>query len=342
MTDNTPVAYKYDIQSAQNFGSNIQKTLADNNARYLEVAKTGEFSDDIMKPLMTLKQEVLSMPNVANRSFLERLRSTTLVRKIEESKTKVTSVQSLLVAVGNEANKNIQNLERNIKDTSDFLDNSAGYIDQTEEYLKTIDTKIAEVKADGNPDKIAKDFYLKILESRKDELSSSIIMVHQQRQQINELRGASLVSSQKLRATVSIALPLLSSQLSQTLMVMNLERSNRTIDVISNSLTELSIANTKKWSEAMKRTAEQQNEGIVDIKALEENRQTIIETTQRVIEIQQTKDPERRKAIEENLRISLLEYRSKENIGSGNLINNSQQLDQLETLQGMKVGDTTL
>lgn len=311
MTNNI-TKYNYDLEKARNFGLDLQKDITDHTKRYLEVTKTGEFDSNVMQPLLVLKEQMSNMPNLSkNVTWLDKLRNNTLVRKIEESKVKLTSVQSLLDDVKLEAQTHIENLDRNISDTTDFLNASSEFIETAGESVVKLDEKILEVEQDNNPDKVAKDFYLQVLQSRKDELTSSIIMLQQQREQISNLRGASLVSSQKLKATMNLAIPLLSSQLAQTLMVMKLERSNQTIDALSNALTDLSKSNTKQWSKAMIRTAEQQKEGIIDIQAVTENRDLILETTNKVIEIQNSQDEGRTKMLEVELKGSLERFYGK-------------------------------
>lgn len=308
MTDSMPVKYNYDLQKATNFGASLHQSIENNTKRHLELTKTGEFQSNVADKLVELKQEVTSMPNVTQRSFFDRFKNNILVKRIEESKTRLTSVQSLLDTIKNESNKHVQALEGNIKDTTAFLDSTTKYINEANELLGFLQEKIAQTKADGNPDEVAKNFYLQMLYSREEEIKGSIIMLQQQRDQVSQLRGASLVSSQKLKSTINLAIPLLSSQLAQTIMVMKLERSNNTIDALTNSINELSRSNTEIWSKAMIRTAEQQKEGMVDLNIIEENRNLIMQTTEQVIEIQNSTDQARIEQLENHFKLALEDF----------------------------------
>ena len=308
MTDSMPVKYNYDLQKATNFGASLHQSIENNTKRHLELTKTGEFQSNVADKLVELKQEVTSMPNVTQRSFFDRFKNNILVKRIEESKTRLTSVQSLLDTIKNESNKHVQALEGNIKDTTAFLDSTTKYINEANELLGFLQEKIAQTKADGNPDEVAKNFYLQMLYSREEEIKGSIIMLQQQRDQVSQLRGASLVSSQKLKSTLNLAIPLLSSQLAQTIMVMKLERSNNTIDALTNSINELSRSNTEIWSKAMIRTAEQQKEGMVDLNIIEENRNLILQTTEQVIEIQNSTDQARIEQLEKHFKLALDDF----------------------------------
>ena len=297
--------YNYNIQAVQNFGQSLQQGIRANTNHYLEVTKTGDFEAQTMDSLLKLKSEVVGMPAINQNPILKFFGKNSLVKKIEQSKTKLTSVQDLLSKIEAESNNHLKQIENNVNDSTKFLDDTKKYIDEAENSLKTLEDKIQEVEADNNPDKVAKDFYLQELHSKHDEISSAIAMLVQQREQVSALRGASVVSAQKLHATINISVPLLASQLAQAVMVMKLEQSNKTIDDLSNSLTELTELNTKNWSNAMIRTAEQQKEGVINIDAIEKNRLAIAETADKILAIQQQSNPQQVEKLSNELKFAL-------------------------------------
>lgn len=304
---NKPAVYNYNIDKVHEFGGKVQQQIkVATKGNYLTEMNAGELNSNFMEPLMKLKNEVTRLPKInKERKFFGLTIGKGIVNRIEDSKTRLSSVQVLLDNVEDEANAHLDNLLTNIEDSNTFLNNSTNFINEVEGYISQINEKIKETEKDGNPDKIAKDYYLQLLNSRRDELVSSLILVQQQQQQVSNLRGASLVSSQKLRSTINIGIPLLSSQLVQNIMTMKLENSNKTVDALTTSLNELSAANTQNWSAAMIRTAEQQTQGIVTVEVMQQNRQLIQDTAKRIIEIQTTTDVNRQTQLEAEMRVSL-------------------------------------
>lgn len=295
-----------DELSIKAFGSNLEQRLGSNAEEILENTKIndadeiGVLLNDLMYNIQQTKGDNPS-DKVQNK-FLKRI-----FKKAEKTqfdlKTSYTNVKGRIEEIKSELVSHEKRLNNDIAIIQDMIDKNQQLVIASDIYIKAGELKIAELKTMIIPELIQQveekpnteveielmdmKNYLERLEKRLGDLALTNKVLQQSTPQLNLMKNANYILSDKISSSIQSVIPLWQQQISIATSLKNQAVAIEIQKSVSDLTNDMVLQNSELLKTNTINTAKANEEGILRVDVLEKVQENLIETIRETIQIQE-------------------------------------------------------